>query len=277
MIPPERMHLMARTIRKSDPMPYYAQLAQILREDIKNDKYRPGDLLPSESELGERYDISRTAVRQALDELVNEGLVQKEKGRGTIVTHSGVATFVVQELRGFFEEMSQRGDDVTTTILQAAVGPVPPFAMTDLQLGSTDEVVIIERVRRVNDEPVVAVATYLPHARFKAVLDHDLETSSLYHILSDEIGVRLGGGRRRFEAEGATPTLADWLDVPVGEPLLKVTSVNFDEDDIPFEFFIAHYRADRVAFDVLVQPTGGRPDAVFDLKRKFGGGDPRRG
>lgn len=265
-----------RTIRKSGPLPYYAQLASILREQIEAGTYVPGDLLPSEAELGTRYGISRTAVRQALDELVSKGIVHKEKGRGTFVSRPGVATFVVQELRGFSEEMSARGDEVETDVLAATTTQVPPFAVTDLQLSAGDEVLHLERVRRVNGQPVVAVRTWLPVDRFPGLLEHDFEHESLYELLTTRYGVRPGGGRRRFEALAASEEIAGWLGLEVGDPVLTLTAVNFDDDDLPFEFFIAWYRADQVAFEVLFEPSGARPDAVLDLKQKSGGHRRRR-
>lgn len=258
-----------RTIRKGDPMPYYAQLAGILRERIADGEYAPGEFLPSEADLCDQYGISRTAVRQALDGLVAEGIVRKEKGRGTYVAKPEVASFVVAELRGFFEEMTERGDVVETELIDAGIATVPPAVIADLQLNRGDEVVRLERVRKVNGEPVVAVRTYLPLARFPDLLDtHDFSTGSLYEVLSDDYGVQPRGGRRRFQAEAASAQLAASLDIAPGDPLVKLTAVNFDQDDQPFEYFVAYYRGDRAAFDLLIDTGGGRPDAVLDVKRK---------
>src|SRR5688500_2905478 len=101
-------------IKREAPLPFYAQLADLLREKIAEGSYRPGDSLPSEAELGAAYGLSRTAIRQALSLLVAEGLVQKEKGRGSFVRQSPLADFVVQEIRGFYEEMSEKNHSVTT-------------------------------------------------------------------------------------------------------------------------------------------------------------------
>src|ERR1041384_5940510 len=103
-------------IHRGAPTPYYAQLAEILRDQIARGVVHPGDPLPAESELCATYGLSRTVVRQALDELVAEGLVQKEKGRGTFVSRPKLADLVVQELRGFADEMGDRGHDVGTRI-----------------------------------------------------------------------------------------------------------------------------------------------------------------
>lgn len=255
-----------RQVRKSDPMPYYAQLASILRDQIRSGELQPGDLLPSEGELGAMYDISRTAVRQALDELVAESLVHKEKGRGSFVSAPKVNEFVLQDLRGFFQEMTRRGADVETEVLGAGIAPVQPDAVADLDLDSSAEVVWMERLRRVNGREVVLTRTHLPLPRFDGLLDHDLMSRSLYDILAKEFGVVAGTGRRRFEAVAATAEQAAHLAVDEGAPLLKLTAVNHDQHQRPFEYFTAFYRSDRAAFDVVVDEGGGSSSAVMDLK-----------
>lgn len=252
-------------IRKSDPMPYYAQLAEILRAQIHQGRWKPGDLLPSEAQLCETYAISRTAVRQALDELVDAGLVQKEKGRGTFVSQPKVAEFVVQELRGFFEEMTQRGEEVHTDILDQAIVTAPPHVVPELQLSMGDECVSLDRIRRIDHTPIVVVHTHLPAARFAELADRDMREASLYGILSDEFDVHPGGGRRRFEAVSADDDIAAALEISPGDAVLKLTAVNFDQHDAPFEHFVAWYRGDLTAFDVLVEPSSGHPDAVLDV------------
>lgn len=240
------------TIQKSHPLPYYAQLAAILRDAIRDGTMLPGELLPSEAELGRQQDISRTAVRQALDALVDEGMVHKEKGRGTFVSSPKGNEFVVQEFRGFFEAMTRRGQTVTTVLLSVGIELVPPYAVTALGLSSSDEVVAIERVRKADGIPVVAVRTYLPASRFREVLDHDLTRESLYEVLRTDFDVVVGAGRRRFEAEAADAALACELELETGDPILKLTAVNQDADGIPFEYYVACYVGSRIAFDVGV-------------------------
>ncbi|MDX1621932.1 MAG: GntR family transcriptional regulator [Nitriliruptorales bacterium] len=262
-------------VRKSDPLPYYAQLARILREEIEQGRWEPGDLLPSEAKLCETYGISRTAVRQALDELVDEGLVQKEKGRGTFVSQPKVADFVVQELRGFFEEMTRRGEEVRTDVLGLEVVDAPPDVVPELQLRMGDECVRLDRIRRIDSTPIVVVRTHLPASRFGAIAERDMREASLYRILSDEFDVHPGGGRRRFEAVTADDDVADALGIDPGGAVLKLTAVNFDQDDVPFEHFVAWYRGDLTAFDVLVEPASGHPDAVLDVDTRTDGGQSR--
>lgn len=257
---------MTDVISKTDPLPYYAQLAAILRDEVRTGVLTPGDLLPSEAVLGRQFGLSRTAVRQALDALVDEGLVHKEKGRGTFVASPKVNDLVLHDLRGFTEEMARLGESVETELLGSGVSQPPPFVMADLGLNSTDRVVWLERVRRASGREVVAVRTWLPLPRFDGLLDHDLVHESLYEILADGYGVQSTGGRRRFEAEAASAALARLLGTRRGAPLLTLTAVNNDQDGRPFEYFVARYRADRAAFDVIAGAPGATTTTRFDVK-----------
>jgi GntR family transcriptional regulator len=239
-------------IRRGAPVPFYAQLAEILREMIAKGSVGPGDPLPAESELCATYGLSRTVVRQALNELVAEGLVQKERGRGTFVSQPKPADLVVQELRGFSDEMGARGFDIGTLILRQEVADAPQQVAADLGLKPGAKVVHITRVRTANGDPIVKVDTYLPMPRFKAVATMDLTSRSLYDTLADDFGARPGGGWRRIEAAVASRELADALGVDIGSPMLELTALTTDTEGVPFELFRAYYRGDRTSFEVRV-------------------------
>ena len=241
------------------------QLADILRAHIADGRWAPNDALPSEAELCAIYDLSRTAVRQALGELVVEGLVQKEKGRGTFVSRPKVAEFVVQELRGFFDEMSERGQLVHTRILRQELATVPPSVAPQLRVRMGSEVVLLERVRSINGEPIVQVRTSLPSPRFAALVDMDMREQTLYGVLAEHFGIEPHSGRRRFEAVAADDELALHLDVEPGAPILKLTALNIDQHGAPFEHFAAWYRGDRSSFEVLIESQHVAADRLADV------------
>lgn len=240
-----------RVIR-STGVPYYVQVAAAVRTLLRDGRWRPGELIPSESGLCEMFGVSRTAIRQALAELVDEGLLQKEKGRGTFVSRPQV-TLAVQEMRGFFDEMADRGRTVETTVLRQEVVPVPPSVAPELGLPMHADVVCLERVRSVAGEPLVHVATYLPLRRFERLLHVDLSHSSLYAVLSEQFGVEVRGGRRRIDAVAADATQARLLGIKARTPVLRVSATNVDADDVAFEHFEAWYRADQTSFEIVVR------------------------
>ncbi len=252
---PSAAPLPRSSIRKDGAVPYYAQLAELFRDHIVTGHWEPGRPLPSEQVIGEFFGLSRTAVRQALAELQAEGLVRKEKGRGSFVRGPRRAEFVVQELRGFFDEMSEQGKVVDTDVLllETTVAPAEEAALLGIPTGS--KVVQLDRLRRIDGEPICLARTLLPLPRFAGLAGQDLSRSSLYEVLHDAFGVDPRTGWRTVEATAADRATAVLLGVRPGSPLLMLTSLNVDSDGQPFEHFTAWYRADRTSFRIEVGPA----------------------
>lgn len=243
------------SVRRAGAVPYYAQLAELFRDHIVTGHWEPGRPLPSESAIGEFFGLSRTAVRQALAELQSEGLVRKEKGRGSFVRGPRRAEFVVQELRGLFDEMSEQGKHVETEVLllETTVAPAEEAALLGIPTGS--KVIQLDRLRRVDGEPICLARTLLPLPRFAGLAGQDLSGSSLYEVLHDAFDVEPGTGWHTVEATAADRRTAALLDVRAGAPLLLLTSLNVDTGGQPFEHFTAWYRADRTSFRIVVGTT----------------------
>jgi GntR family transcriptional regulator len=241
----------AAPVIRTNGVPFYIQVADHLREELRDGRWQVGDLIPSEAALCELYGVSRTAIRQALGQLVLEGMLYKERGRGTFVSRPQVS-LAVQETRGFFDEMTERGLAVQTTILRQGEGDLPVAFAADLHQATTGRAVVIERTRAVGSETLVYVTTYLPLPRFDGLAHRNLSNVSLYAVLAQDYGAHITNGRRRIEATKATDAVARYLDIRKGMPILRVTAVNYDDTGVPFEVFEAYYRADRTSFEVIV-------------------------
>lgn len=239
-------------IRRGAAIPFYAQLAAILRRRIGEGIYPPGGALPAESELCAAFGLSRTVVRQALDELVTEGLVRKERGRRSFVTTPGLVDLVVQDLRGFSDEVGARGHETGTVVLAQGIAVAPAEVAGELGVRAGGRVVHLSRVRTADGEPIVKVDTYLPLPRFRPMATTRLEGVSLYETLATRFDARPVGGWRRIQATVATRELAEVLGVEVGSPMLELTALTSDATGEPFEFFRAWYRGDRTSFEVRV-------------------------
>ena len=242
----------ATSVVRTVSTPYYLQIAEILRAGIAAGKWEPGQLIPSEASLCEMFAVSRTAIRQALGQLVAEGLLHKEKGRGTFVARPHVA-IAVQELRGLFDEMTAAGRPVTTEVLRQEVtaAPVTTAAVLNVPVGTS--VVCIERLRAVANEPLVHVTTYLPWPRFADLVETDLRGRGLYTVLDETYAVRPHGGLRRLEALSATPAQARLLGIRARDAVLRVIASNVDGAGVTFEAFEAYYRGDRAVFEAVVR------------------------
>jgi GntR family transcriptional regulator len=242
----------ANAIDRRSPIPFYFQLKKLLEELIASGRWIPGDRLPSEPVICREFSVSRTTVRQALSALEREGLIRREKGRGTFVAEPPSASWLLQSSHGFHEEAVRSGHRVTSKVLRREVEVLPQWAADALGLPAASEGVTIERLRWIDERLVMYVLNHLPGDLAGTVLAADLETGSLYGILERQKGLHVFGGRRVVEAVTAEKNLARLLEVEAGAPLLFVESVSWDETERPFECYRAWHRADRTKIDVQV-------------------------
>ena len=245
-------------VDRGSHIPYYLQLKEVLTEGIKQGDWGPGDLIPSESELGNSFGVSRTVVRQALNEMTYEGLVVRQKGKGTFVARAKISSrSLVQSLEGFYGEMAERGVPVMTQVLEQTLEPADPNVAANLELESMSPVVKLVRLRFVEEEPIVLVESYLPYEMCRDVIKADLEQGSLYAFLEEECGITIGRGWRRIEAITADEEAAARLAVEVGSPLIRLKSVSYTPEGTPLEYFDALFRGDRSRFEVEIVDIAG--------------------
>ncbi len=237
-------------IDRSSYIPFYAQVQEALKGFVEHDEVAPGDQLPSEPELCRLFDVSRTVIRQALRGLENEGLVVRHKGKGTFVAEPKIGESLFQELTGFYQDMSQKGHTPVSRVLKQAIIPANSKVAAFLQIEPEASVIRIDRLRYVNDEPIVLVTTYLPHALCPNLVETDLTNRSLYAFLENEYGLEIAWGRRMLEAIVASEHVAQLLEVNEGAPLISLESVSYLEDDTPLEYYHALHRGDRSKFEV---------------------------
>jgi len=237
-------------IQRDSPVPYYYQLEVFLRERIKKGTWKPGQQIPSEAELCAAYDVSRTVVRQALNELVQEGVLYRRKGKGTFVAEPKIRESLVQHLTGFYEDTVAAGLQPSTKLLAQKVIPAPPKIAEALGLKEGDPVIMIDRLRFVHGEPIVLVVSYVPYRVCPELVNEDVSTQSLYAILERKYGLELVYGRRTLEAVAATKEEAELLEIDEGDPIVLLRSISYLKDGGPIEYFKARHRGDRSRFEV---------------------------
>src|SRR5205823_4815861 len=140
-------------IYRNSPLPRYYQLKEIMRERIRLGEWKPGDLIPSERELGETYGISRMTARQAITDLVNEGLFYREQGKGTFVSQHKITQQLIQ-LTGFTEDIRARGQRPGTKVLSAEMFPADEATAERLRISQGTLIFRLRRLRLADDEPL---------------------------------------------------------------------------------------------------------------------------
>src|SRR5215472_17456577 len=137
-------------IYKNSPLPRYYQLKEIMRERVQSDEWKPGDLIPSERELSEKYGISCMTARQAITDLVKEGLFYREQGKVTFVSERKI-TQQLMRLTGFTEDIKARGQKPGTKVLSALMFPADEITAEKLRIDPGILVFRLQRLRLADD------------------------------------------------------------------------------------------------------------------------------
>ena len=250
-------------IDRDSPIPFYFQLAQLLKTEIASGRWADGHRLPSEAELCDSYGLSRSVIRQALGLLESDGLIRKAKGRGAFVTAQATRSWLLQSPEGFFEEeTTRRGVQVRSRILRAEREPLPMWASEKLGLAPAEIGVTLERLRWVDDELALYVVNYLPDSVADVALELR-DDESLYERLAAR-GARVAGGHRTVEAVNAPAKLTKLLDVRRGAALMFIESTSWTADRRPFDCYHAWVRTDRMRIEISVSTASGGGAAAFD-------------
>jgi GntR family transcriptional regulator len=231
-------------INRASPLPLYYQLYELLRSDILSGKSQPGDMLPPESELTERYEVSRTTVRQVLDMLVNEGLIYRERGRGSFVAQPTVEQTLVR-IVSFTDDMQQRGFTPGTEVLSSGLIPAPKEVARRLGIDAGEELARIERLRLADGQPMSVEESFLIHRLCPGILVGDYASSPLREALVQEYGIRWSHARQIIRAIPTPHQLARTLSMEPDSAVLFLERVSYSQQNLPVEFLRIYYRGDR--------------------------------
>jgi GntR family transcriptional regulator len=233
---------MMNTLSHDSGVPYYRQLYAILRREITDGRWRPGDRLPSEADLARTFDISRITVRQALDLLVDDGLVFRRRGSGSFV--AALSVDGSNRLLSFAEDMRRRGWRGLTQVIGVRLEPATPEIAARLGIEPGAELAVIERLRLVDGKPLSLESARLVHRLCPGVLDGDYAHTPLHEALHDRYGIRLERAVQAIRAVPADAATAARLGTAVGSPLLYVERVAF-RSGAPVEYVQAYWLGDR--------------------------------
>jgi GntR family transcriptional regulator len=223
-----------------------------MKNEILTGRWPHGARISGEHTLGEVFEVSRTTVRQALQQLEAEGLIERIKGRGTFVASARSSTWLLQSSAGFFhEEVDRWGVNITSRLLRAELAELPTWAATALGEPENSVGVTIERLRHADGHAALYVIDYLPKRFASAALQLG-EGESLYDLMQAREGVRVFGGRRTIKAVLASAELAALLEVEPRAPLVYIESVAWDAELRPFHCFASFLRSDRMPIEVQV-------------------------
>ncbi len=236
-------------IDKDASAPIYQQLEEQLEKLILNGTWHLKEPLPSETLLAERLEISVMTVRQAMSQLVNKGLIYREKGRGTFVMPQPMER-QLQRLESFSEDMRARDLPASSQMLIFKMVTAPSSVAARLGLEPGAHVLRIKRLRLAENRPVALHDAYVN----RLDLNRDaLENIGSLYVLLEQKGIELLEAEETLEAILADEEVAGLLDIARGAPLLKVTRLTWNRERVPVELVVALYRADFYRYAVRLR------------------------
>lgn len=247
-------------INAESATPKYRQLADLIRQRISYGEFTPGDRIPSESQLGDVYGLSRITIRQALADLEREGLLERVPGKGTFVRRKGSHVERITRLSGFGENVAALGLEPGYRTLRAEPMRVSRAIADRLRAGS-GKAFVIERMLLADSEPIAEHTSYLPLWIVKSAPPNafsiaSLDKGSLYRAIT-ESGARMSRADEVVEPGLATRDEAQRLETDEGALVLRVARTVFDVDGAPLEYVLLTYLADAYTYRTTLYASGG--------------------
>jgi GntR family transcriptional regulator len=233
-------------INKNSPVPIYHQLEEYIKHQIENGALAEESVIPSEREYAEMFQISRMTVRQAINNLVSEGYLKRQKGRGTFVTKKKVE----QELQGmtsFTEDMLSRGMNPSSILLSFQITLADKKTALALRIEEEDSVYIIKRIRLADGAPMALETAYIP-VKIVPGLTEENSNLSLYQYIEENLALSISEATQEIEASTADQLDAETLEITIGAPILLIERISYLQEGIPFELVKSTFRADRYRF-----------------------------
>ncbi|MHC5248957.1 GntR family transcriptional regulator [Enterococcus sp. LJL90] len=227
-------------------LPVYIQIHDQIKKEIESGHWKVGDRLPSERELSVTFGVSRMTLRQAIQTLADEGILERKIGSGTYVAREKVQ----EKMTGttsFTEIMrSQNREPSSRTVSYFKTTP-SSSEMKHLDLKEQDAIIRMERVRYADGVPICFEVAGIP---LDLVTDfsRDEVTNSFYNTLEGKGGYKINGANQTISAHLASEKIADYLEIKKGDAILRLRQVSFLEDGRPFEYVRSQYVGSRFEF-----------------------------
>ena len=225
----------------------YATIEETIAAEIAQGEYRPGDQLPTEDALLERFQVSRITVRRAIQNLVSRGLLEIRRGLGTFVLSPRIEAELTK-LTGFVEDMSAAGRKATARVVSQGVVAASARVAECLRLSKGTKVMQIKRVRLGDGMPISFDETYLPLPIGKQIVRNDLRVHPIFTLLEEEYGVPLVEADYELEAVVANKAVADALQIRAGSPIFQIERTSMTTGNQPVDYEVLSYRGDLVRF-----------------------------
>ncbi|MBK8021847.1 MAG: GntR family transcriptional regulator [Chloroflexi bacterium] len=260
-----------KPINRESPVPAYYQIAVDLHDRILNNEWKTGDQIPPEEELAKHYEVSRVTMRQALAELVKDGVLVRQRGSGTFVSQRPMPLIHDLSLPTSFSGKLRRQGFALSSQVLAAETFLEPFdwVMQHLRMGSSDPVAYLKRLLLINGQPTAIDRSWFSERLCPGITEQPLIENSLSMTLAQRYGLVPVRSEIGLEVVRATEKDATLLRTFVDTPMVLLTAVLYLEDGVPLEYSMTTWLGDRVRFNLSSNPdSGATADAPFVISLK---------
>jgi GntR family transcriptional regulator len=235
-----------------EPKDKYLRIGRDLRRDIQAGRWKVGERIPSEPELADTCGVSRGTVRRAIEQLVDDGMLRKEQGRGTFVISAMPRLHKKLDwLASFTKQLQDSGIKPSTRVLEAGLVPAGQAegrVIEAFKLSKTAEVVYIRRLRLGNDVPFAIQTVYLQPERCPDILDEGVDLTRLFDLYAERYNTRVDFGHEIIRVAAASEEEAALLEIEPGAPVVIRDRISTDQTEYPFEVLHSVDRGDRFEY-----------------------------
>ncbi|MCI1985033.1 MAG: GntR family transcriptional regulator [Lactobacillus sp.] len=225
--------------------PIYAQIADTIKKKIAMKEWRAGHRLPSEEDLVQTLGVARGTVRKAISTLVEDGTLERIQGKGTYVAEDKISYPFAQELTSYAESMKDKGLDYSTQVLKCEVEQPTSMIQKRLDVPASGKVLRLERLRTVDGVPAILLYNWVNLLRCPGLEQVDFTQHSLFEAIEQIVGVKIKYGIRNFSARKLTEEQAELMAVNIGDPILNISQVTYNDQEQPIEYSEILLRTDQ--------------------------------
>ncbi|CAM3706096.1 GntR family transcriptional regulator [Mesobacillus zeae] len=234
---------------KSDSRPLYLQVIDRLKQDIQEGVYKEKEKLPSEFDLAKLLGVSRATLREALRILEEENVIVRRHGVGTFVNSKPLFTSGIEQLNSVTDMIEQAGMSPGTIFLNSMTIAPTEDDIRRFSCEAEDEIIVIERVRTANGQPVVYCIDKIPANVLSRTFTCGDE--SIFQMLEQKSNRKITYAVAQIEPIGYHEKVSPILECDPETALLVLKQMHFDESDEPILYSVNFFRADKFSFHVL--------------------------
>lgn len=238
-------------LNKDNKLPLYYQLYEGIVNKIESGEYKENDKLPSERQLCEQYSISRSTVRQAMNELEKNGYINKKHGKGIFVSSKAFKQDLL-EFYSFTEEMKKIGRKPSSDVIDFEIIVCTEKLSRKLSCPITNNIYKFTRIRLADNEPMMLETSYLPVSRFPNLTKEMLENNAMYDIFRSKYNVTFSKAEECFKSVNTRKDEAKILGVNKNVPSMMIERYTYEKDNI-IEYTVGIARGDKFEYRVVLE------------------------